>query len=272
MPARPWDCAAFSPVADDPAEHGGQDAPSLQWPRVSHTTPIGGPSARFPTTRWTLILAADADNDRVLLGELMRDYWKPLYVFARRKGLDAEAAKDAVQGLWAQLLERDWLRGLDPERGRLRAFLRTAFARYLHSTHTHDTALKRGGSLAPLTLDFDVAESALSSAPLDPEQAYEREWAVTVMARALERLREEFEAGIRRGPFDVVCAFFGGGPTPSYAEAAAAHGMTIPQLKAFLHRARARFRELVVEAIRPTVGQDGDAEAESRGLLEALRS
>ncbi len=42
------------------------------------------------------------------------------------------------------------------------------------------------------------------------------------------------------------------------------------QLKAFLHRARVRFRELVAELTRDTVPGDDDVEPETRDLVGAL--
>ncbi len=73
-------------------------------------TEMGGPVREFPATRWTLILST---RDRTeasgnAIRELLVDYWKPLYMFARRKGLPPEGAKDAVQGFFLQLLERDF--------------------------------------------------------------------------------------------------------------------------------------------------------------------
>jgi RNA polymerase sigma-70 factor (ECF subfamily) len=230
-------------------------------------------SGQFPTTRWTLIATArdDPQARRAALEELLAIYWKPLYCFARRKGLDVEAAQDAVQGLLARLLERDFLARLDPGRGRFRAYLRTAMSHYLINEHERAAAQKRGGAAPVVALDFDVAEHGLEGAPTAPEQAFEREWALGVMERTLVRLRGEFDAGQRRGPFALVAAFFGtGAEPPSYADAAAAHGMSVPQLKAFLHRARVRYRELLREEVGQTVHDPAEIDDEIRALLQAL--
>jgi hypothetical protein len=63
---------------------------------------------QFPTTRWTLVLSLREAEPvrRAALAELLPLYWKPLYVFARRKGLASERAEDAVQGFFAHLLGR----------------------------------------------------------------------------------------------------------------------------------------------------------------------
>ena len=87
----------------------------------------------FPRTRWTLIRSAQEDPAARAnaLKELLAVYWRPLYVFVRRKGLSAEETEDAVQELVVLLLERDFLQRLDPERGKLRSFLMTAASNHL---------------------------------------------------------------------------------------------------------------------------------------------
>jgi DNA-directed RNA polymerase specialized sigma24 family protein len=235
-------------------------------------TAIGGAARDFPRTRWTLIASSrgSADGRRAALEELLNAYWKPLYTYARRKGLNIEASKDAVQGFFAQLLERDFLEGLDPGKGPLRAYLKTALAHFLINQHERAVAEKRGGGRVAVTLDVDVAERDLRGVPESPDAAFDREWAVGVMERATAALRREFESGERKGPFELVLRFLGFGEAPSYGEAAKASGMSVVQLKAFLHRARTRFRELVRDEVADTVG--GDPDAEIGELLEALRT
>lgn len=91
------------------------------------------------------------------------------------------------------------------------------------------------------------------------------------MERALGRLRADFEGGARDGPFNLVRRFFDlAGEPPSYEQAARESGMSVPKLKAFLHRSRVRFRELVEDEVRDTLdGADPDAELDE--LIRALR-
>jgi len=240
---------------------------------VVEETSIGGPAGEFPETWWSRILGAREapERARALLEELLATYWKPLYFHARRRGLDVEAAKDAVQGFVAHLLGQDFLARLDPERGRLRSYLRTAADRYLATLREGRTAQKRGGGARVRSLDFDVAEEDLKrDASGTPESAFEREWAHEVMERALAELRGEFEAGRRTGSFDVVLRFFREVEPPSYAEAAAACGLSPTRFKMVLHRARERFRRLVRDQVARTVEDEGDVDAEIEELMRAL--
>jgi DNA-directed RNA polymerase specialized sigma24 family protein len=238
---------------------------------VSPETEMGGPAADFPATRWTLVAAARAapERRRRALEELLARYWKPLYFLARRKGRSIESAKDDVQGFLLRLLDLDFPGGLDPSKGSLRGFLKIAFQNYLASGFEAAAALKRGGGRSPVPLDFELAERQASTSPASPDAAFEREWAVGVLERATERLRLEFEAGDRKGPFDVVRRYFAFGEAPPLADVAKSSGMSVPQVKAFLHRARVRFRELVREEVVDTAG---DPDTEIGRLLEALKS
>src|SRR5262245_20324830 len=104
-------------------------------------TAIGGASRDFPSTRWSLILSSRGTGEarRAALGELLEAYWRPLYFFARRKGRSVEAAKDAVQGFLAHLLEKDdFLARLDPAKGRFRGYLKTALDHWLVNLHASE--------------------------------------------------------------------------------------------------------------------------------------
>ena len=204
------------------------------------------------------------------LDSLLSLYWRPVYFYLRRKGLDADRAQDAVQGLFTQLVERGFPERVDPVRGRLRSYLRVAADRYLINEHARESAVKRGGGQVAVPIDTENAERDLAASAPDPAEAFEREWAVATLARAVERLREEYASGRRQGRPEVILSFFGFDAPPSYAEAAAQSGMTPARFKASLHRARTRFRELLREEVAPTASE-GVLEDEIADLLRILR-
>ncbi len=226
----------------------------------------------FPETRWTLVLASRQGGEarRAALETLLGAYWRPLYLFARRKGLAPEAAEDAVQGFFLKLLELDFPERLDPARGRLRSYLLTGLTRHLVTLHERDTAQKRGGDARLLSIDVLSAERDLPGAPDAAVAAFEREWALVTMERALARLRQEYTDGRRQGPAEPFLAFFGLDEAPSYADAAARAGITVPQFKAALHRARGRYRALLREEVAGTLGRDAGPDEEIAALLRAL--
>jgi RNA polymerase sigma factor (sigma-70 family) len=227
----------------------------------------------FPTTRWTLVLSARQGSEetrRAALETLLSTYWRPVYVYLRRKGLPPEAAEDAVQGLFLRLLEQDAIGRLDPERGRFRSYLLTSVENYLVNLHERDSALKRGGGDKVVSLETVDVERDLPSAPEDPGRAFDREWALAVMERSVARLEGEYRDGRRKGSPAALLRFFRLDEAPSYTQAAADCGMTPSQFKAALHRARERFREILREEVADTVSGDADGAGELRALFEAL--
>ena len=201
----------------------------------------------------------------------MKTYWQPLYVYLRRSGLQSSQAEDAVQGILLQLLERDAIDRLTPEKGHLRAYLKTVAANYLRSQHEAKTATKRGGPGAiEIPLDVKHAEMLASDESASPEVAYEKAWADSVMQLALKQLQGEFESGARSGPFELVTRFFSGNTTQSYRDAATEFKMSLPQLKAFLHRARVRYQQLVNAAVQDTVSEQSAVADEVEVMTGAM--
>ena len=89
---------------------------------------LTGPSA-FPTTRWTLVVAAadpGQEESRSALMTLCESYWYPLYAYVRRRGHSADQAQDLTQEFFVRVLEGRYLDRADPEKGRFRAFMLTS--------------------------------------------------------------------------------------------------------------------------------------------------
>ena len=64
----------------------------------------------------------DSPQAHQALETLCRNYWYPLYAYVRRQGHSAHDAQDLTQAFFARLLEKNYLAGLNSERGRFRAF------------------------------------------------------------------------------------------------------------------------------------------------------
>jgi DNA-directed RNA polymerase specialized sigma24 family protein len=224
----------------------------------------------FPETRWTLVLAAQRDpaKRRVALEQLVRPRWKAIYVLARKHGLGPTEAEDAVQGFMTRLLEGELLLRLDPGKGRLRSYLRTAFRHYLSNLRQEERAAKRGGTQQPT--DLADVEAWVAAPGASPDELFDRAWALELFAEALKALEAEYASGARRGPFEVVRELFQFGAAPPYAELAVRYDMSVPQLKAFVHRARLRFRELLRARVADTLSDAADADAELMELLQVM--
>ena len=232
---------------------------------------------RFATTRWSLVCAAGRGDTAAgaALASLCETYWYPLYAFLRRRGSSREEAEDVTQSFFASLLERGWVRSADRDRGRFRTFLLTALTRFLSKERDRQRAFRRGGGRLRLSLDFDQGENRYLLEPVDhqtPDRLFERRWALTVLERVLERLRDENAGDPERAArFAAVAPLLtGSGSAGPYAEIAGRLGMTEGALKTAIHRLRQRYKELLRDEVAQTVSDPQAVEAELTALRRAL--
>ncbi len=231
---------------------------------------------RFVTTRWSLVLAAGEQRDpaaRAALDELCRDYWFPIYAFARRRGYAEEPAKDLTQGFFAQLIQNNSVARADAERGRFRTFLLACFKNFLANEYDKRQAAKRGGNAVHVDWDLTAAEERLqaaSAATADPEQLYLQHWAQTVLAQAKRRVHDSY---VDRGKQDIASTLLPmlTGGTAAIADAAATLNISEGAARVALHRLRRRFGASLREIVAETVAQPGDVDEEIRELLELVR-
>ncbi len=125
-----------------------------------------------------------------------------------------------------------------------------------------------------ISLDLETAEGRYSHEPaegLTPERIYERQWALTVLDRVLDRLRAEATRTGKAELFDCMhMSIFGDQSHPSHAETAARLRMSEGALKVALHRLRRRFQVVMREEIANTVATTEEIDEEIRYLLLAL--
>jgi DNA-directed RNA polymerase specialized sigma24 family protein len=233
--------------------------------------------ARFPTTRWSRVVQAADPADpgaRVALGDLCRDYWFPLYAFVRRKGVSPPEAEDLVQGFLADLLERGDLATVDRSRGRFRSFLRASCEHYLSNVRDHERAKKRGRDVAFVSIDRLDAESRYAREPshsMTAECVFERQWALTLLGRVLERLQAEAGSGDKAALFACLRpALQGEDPGGSYAAIGAEMGMSEGAVRVAAHRLRVRYRELLRDEVSRTTNDPTTVNQEIVELMAAL--
>jgi RNA polymerase sigma factor (sigma-70 family) len=235
--------------------------------------------ATFATTHWSVV-AACADDSEIAneaLAQLCRDYWPPLYTFARRRGYSGADAQDIVQGFFAHLLQTKAYAQTDRTKGKFRSFLLASLKNYMSDVWDRGRALKRGGDYEFVLLDDEIDEvEALYSREtaeltLTEEQQYERSWAVALVGRALERIHAEFNSGHKAHVFVALKPFLTGGVNLPSHELVAKHlDMPIDTLRSHLSRLRARYRDFVREEVARTIGPADDVEEELRHLRRIL--
>lgn len=234
--------------------------------------------ASFPTTHWSMVIKAGAHPEpeaRGALETLCRQYWFPLYAFVRRQGRSHQEAEDCTQEFFARLLANDAITRAQPERGRFRTFLLTALRNFLTNEWHRAQAAKRGGGAAPLSLDFGEAENSFhreaADPALNPEQSFDRTWALSMIERSSARLREEYEKSGRGALFGALAPLvWGDNPGEAYTALSARLGMTPHVLSVALHRLRQRLGQRLRADVAETVADDTEIDAELRHLIAAV--
>jgi RNA polymerase sigma-70 factor (ECF subfamily) len=232
----------------------------------------------FRTTRWTQVSRAKADSPegRRALAELCHAYYEPVGAFLRCELRDADAARELTHEFFAGVLGGGAISHAEQERGRFRSYLLGAVKHFLSHQREAARRFKRGGGMEIISLqdtDAGEARSLAEASALSPDAAFDRQWALTVLARSLEALREECVADGRADFFAQLKPWLTGDAARGDQTALAAScGMNPNALKVAVHRLKRRFRELLKIEVAGTLNDNGLVEAEMRVLFAALGS
>ena len=243
----------------------------------SESAPSSAPGDVFATTHWTVVLAAGRQHTPqadVALEELCRTYWFPLYAYVRRRGHAKEDAEDLTQAFFARFLARNYLEGLSAERGRFRAFLLASLKHFLANEWDKSQRHKRGGQVPHLSLDWQTADTQFqiaATAESSPDQAFDREWALALLARVIGGLQAECAADGKGKLFEQLKAFLAAGKgETTQSEVAKALGMEEGAVRVAVHRLRKRYRAMLREEIAQTLSDPAMVDEEMRALFGAF--
>jgi len=240
--------------------------------------PQDAPGADFRTTRWTQVSRAKADSPagRRALADLCDAYYEPVATFLRCELRDADAARELAHDFFAHILAGGAIARAEQERGRFRSYLLGAVKHFLSHHREAARRLKRGGGAQNISLnetEAGCARAVPDASVLSPGAAFDRQWALTVVARALAALRRECADGGREDFFEQVKPWLTGEAARGDQTALAAGcGMSAGALKAAVHRLKRRFRQLLKAEVAGTLDDPGLVEEEMRALFAALES
>lgn len=210
----------------------------------------------FPTTRWSLILAsADSAVARAAWSELATQYRSSIRAYFCRR-FDRDQADDLTQRFFADSIAGGWWARADMERGSFRTYLRMLLRRF--SARSGDRAHGR---------DEAVQVDLLVCADDGPDTAYDREFAHTVVARAVARLERVSPGEQALWPFLIER-----GDPGELKQLATQLGLAHNTLLQRLRRLRLRFREFLRDEFAQLVANPEHIDDELYALRSALAS
>ncbi len=209
------------------------------------------------------------------LSELCQIYWRPVYLFLRRQGIPPHDAQDLTQSFFAELIENRAYVRADEMKGRFRSFLLGTLKHFLAHARDHDRAQKRGGGALPVQLDeaalSEVETHAARCQNWSADGVFEREWAVSLLRQALDRLAQEYAVAGKGALFDGLKVHLtaGAAAAASYEEMAKRLGRPATTLRSDVARLRTRYRAVVREEVSGTV-DPRDVDGELRYLRQVM--
>ncbi len=265
--------------------HSGPEASTLRSSTeatkqaTKHCATEDGHGGVFATTHWSVVLAAgqrETPQAVAALEQLCRTYWYPLYAYVRRRGYSPEDAQDLTQDFFARLLAGNYVAAVQPGSGRFRWFLLCAVKRFLLKERDRAGALKRGGNLTFVPFDARQAEGLYRLEVADssaPDQLYDRAWAVALVKKAHELLRQEYFAEGKHELYERLKVFLSSDHADmTYEEVGRVLEMADGAVKVAVHRLRRRLGDLLREQIAQTVHTPAELEEELRYLRTLFSS
>jgi len=216
----------------------------------------------------------DAGEAHTALETLCRAYWRPIYFYVRRKGHGPEDAKDLTQEFFGQLIRKEHFRFADQTKGKFRTFLLASLDHFLAREWSRAHRQKRGGEFTFVSFDETNADDWYRVEPGDsrtPREAYDRQWALTVLKQTMDRLEKEYKAAGKDNLFREIRHLLSGEKGgESYGDMCGRLGMAEGALRVAIHRLRQKYAELVRCEIARTVGHPDEINEEIRFLLSVV--
>lgn len=230
-------------------------------------------SLSFPTTQWTQLAEASlhgGESARAALDALCRQYWQPVFLSFRSRQMDETQAQDATQGFFLHTMKTSLFRQADPLRGKFRSFLCGALKRYVITHYYRDTQRRQKYGAEEVPLEESHPHLPVHAAADD--RTFDREWALTTLEAALQRLRVDYEIARGAAAFAVIKQFLPSAQMeiPDFEVAAAQLHLSPGALRVEVHRVRKQFRELLRREVARTVSAPHEIEEELQHIKQVL--
>ena len=240
-------------------------------PIVSESDPplSSARSGLFPGTSWTVVrsLAGQEPAFRILAwDEFCSAYWKPLFAWLRHRGVPHHHAEDLVQGFFAKLHASPVaVEQLHPEKGRLRSYLLVSLKNFW-TDHLRSSKNPATRAADEPDLDPRVAPDA------DSTVLFDREWALSLLAKSVEILRAEYVARGNAVLFDALLPLVENDDAPARERASDITGLAGNTFNVAIKRLRERLAARLRAEVAATLlgADDEEIDDELRHLVTIL--
>jgi RNA polymerase sigma-70 factor (ECF subfamily) len=214
---------------------------------------------------------ADSEDGRKALADLCDAYYEPVVAYLRSFFRDAEVAREMSHAFFAEMLGGGTIHTADRERGRFRSYLLGAVKHFVGHQREAARRMKRGGGSVAVSMDDVEAAEVPDLRVLSPDAEFDRQWAMTVIARSMEMLRLECVAEGRGAFFNAVSGILNGHASHGdQTTIAAACGMTFDAFRMAVSRLRKRLRDCVKAEVAGTLDDPAAVQDEMEALFAAL--
>jgi RNA polymerase sigma-70 factor (ECF subfamily) len=229
----------------------------------------------FEHTQWSLAMRTDepqgVDAHEALVKLCLR-YWYPIYAYLRRFGHGPASAQEITRSFLQHLFRHFRDSGTTLAQGRFRQYLLARLRAFLVS-NSHVSP--EGEAIAELTEpppDLEARNQRDNADVQSPDQAYQQSFALELLERASERLREEARQTGRLDMYHALEPFLAIDPSPGENEELARRLGTRPvTIAVAIRRLRQRFREVIDTELADTVASADELQAEQLALYAVLR-
>lgn len=226
----------------------------------------------FPTTHTSILGFAgrpDCAEFRAAWEAFFLAYWPPLYAFLRRSGSPREEALDLLQDFFLGGLDGSLLSSFDPAKGKLRTYLRACLRNHRGKAVRRQRVRVDGRPMPVLAIEEVEAELADSAAD-EPDQAFDREWALQVLTMATTALEADLASRGDKTGAGVLTQWVLTVERPPAADLAASLGITTGDLYTRATRLRQALSALVTQQVQAYSPGAVEAGLEADEVLRCL--
>jgi len=242
---------------------------------------MGGTKKVFQTTRWSEIYDArtsDETKRKIIVNNLLKKYWKPVYCYLRRKGHANEEAKDLTQGFFHEIvLGRELIQQADQTKGRFRTFLLTALDRYTASSYRREMARKRQPIERIIQIEADeLPNLSTQKSESSPDQVFHYAWASDLLDQVLSAVKGECCNTGKAAHWNVfqekvLTPIIDSTETPSLKKICTKYGVeSESQASNMIVTVKRRFRAVLKRNLKQSAKSDSEVEEEFNDLLRIL--